>query len=129
MGLIVSIRESKCLFCTIGRAEQNELKIQELQLAFRRSGPALALINAIALHQALLGMRPKPVSFKVVAPIYSSTSGLVEGIRAAEDPPPLATTPRSIEYSAESLQRVLHSLYSGSSSKLSIRAGVLTHAA
>lgn len=73
-------------------------------------GPSMALLNAILLHQALLGMPPQPNALKVNAPIYGTTSGLTETVRRAEDPPPLETTPRGIEYSANSLQILLQSL-------------------
>lgn len=73
-------------------------------------GPSLALLNAAVLHQALLGKLPKLAPLTVNAPIYGTTSGLDETIRSAEGPPPLATTPRSIEYSVESLQTILHEL-------------------
>lgn len=76
-------------------------------------GPALTLLNAIALHQALFGTPPQPVSFRVVAPIYGSTSGLTESLRTAEDPPPLANTPSNIEYSAEMQKGVLQSMQPG----------------
>lgn len=79
-------------------------------------GPSLALLNAATLHQTLLGKQPKPAPLTVNAPIYGTTSGLAEALRSAEDPPPLATTPRGIEYSAESLQTVLRSLDSGAGS-------------
>jgi hypothetical protein len=79
-------------------------------------GPGLALLNAVVLHQALLGKLPRPAAFAVNAPIYGTTSGLTETLRIAEDPPPLATTPRSIKYSAESLQIVLRSLGAGTGS-------------
>jgi len=73
-------------------------------------GPTLALLNATLLHQALLGSPPHPDALTVNAPIYGITSGLTETVRSAEDPPPLATTPRSVEYSASSLQILLQSL-------------------
>jgi len=73
-------------------------------------GPALVLLNATILHQALLGNPPKPNAFTVNAPIYGTTSGLTESVRNAEDPPPLATTPISIEYPASALQTLLRLL-------------------
>lgn len=76
-------------------------------------GPALALLNAVVLHQALLGTPPEPLAFVVHAPIYSSTSGLTEAVRGAEDPPPLAGTPDRIEYPAEALETALRSLGAG----------------
>lgn len=73
-------------------------------------GPSLALLNAAVVHRALFGKAPRLAAVTVNAPIYGTTSGLTEAIRSADDPPPLATTPRSLEYSAESLQTVLRSL-------------------
>ena len=79
-------------------------------------GPNLALLNAAILHHALLGKLPRPAPLTVTAPIYGTTSGLAETIRGAETTPPLETTPRSIEYSAESLQVVLRLLDAGAGS-------------
>lgn len=73
-------------------------------------GSALALLNAAAVHQALVGTPPKAVTFAVAAPIYGTTSGLTDALRRAEDPPPLADTPRHIEYPAESVATVLYAL-------------------
>lgn len=73
-------------------------------------GPVLVLLNATLLHQALLGSLPKPNELTVNAPIYGTTSGLTETLRNAEDPPPLATTPRSIRYPASALQTLLEFL-------------------
>lgn len=70
-------------------------------------GPGLALLNAVVLHQALLGKLPEPAPLTIHAPIYGATSGLSEMIRSAQDPPPLESTPRDIEYSANSLRTVL----------------------
>ena len=70
-------------------------------------GPALVLLNATLLHQALLGTLPKPNALTVNAPIYGTTSGLTETLRSAEDPPPLATTPSNIEYPASALQSLM----------------------
>jgi hypothetical protein len=79
-------------------------------------GPDLALLNAAALHQALLGKLPRPSAVTVHAPIYGNPSGLTEVLRKAEDPAPLAITPRIIEYSEKSLRTVLHSLGTGAGS-------------
>lgn len=76
-------------------------------------GPALALLNAVVLHQALLGRLPAPAPFVVNAPIYGSTSGLTEAVRRAEDPPPLADTPGNLAYPAEWVKIVLRSLDDG----------------
>lgn len=73
-------------------------------------GPALTLLNATLLHQALLGNSPQPDALVVNAPIYGITSGLTATICSAEDPPPLDTTPRSIKYSKNSLQVLLRFL-------------------
>ncbi len=80
-------------------------------------GPGLALLNATVLHEALLGTRPRAAPLTVAAPIYGTTSGLTEALRHAEDPPPLATTPRHVQYPAESLAAVLRSLRGGASSQ------------
>jgi hypothetical protein len=73
-------------------------------------GPALALLNATLLHQALLKQLPRPVAFIVNAPIYGSSSGLVEDLRSAESPPPLAATPLRLGYTAKDIQRILPAL-------------------
>jgi hypothetical protein len=73
-------------------------------------GADLALLNAVSLYGALLGRLPEPAAFSVHAPIYGTTSGLTEALRSAEAPPPLATTPRSIQYSAAAVRTVLKSL-------------------
>jgi hypothetical protein len=74
-------------------------------------GPGLALLNAVVLHQALLGKSPRVAALTVAAPIYGTTSGLTEELRRAEDPPPLAATPRHLDYPASSLEIVLRSLH------------------
>ena len=79
-------------------------------------GPDLALLNAASLHQALFGKLPRPSALTVHAPIYGTTSGLTEVLRSAEDPAPLATTPRTVEYSEKSLDTVLQSLGTSSGS-------------
>ena len=73
-------------------------------------GPSLALLNATLLHQTLLHKEPRPAALTVAAPIYGITSGLVENVRGAEDPPPLPATPSNIQYSAETVQQLLRSL-------------------
>lgn len=77
-------------------------------------GSDLALLNAAVLHQALLGRPPRIAALIVNAPIYGTTSGLTKAIRAAEDPPPLMATPRSVEYPTESLKTIVQSLGAGS---------------
>lgn len=76
-------------------------------------GPALALLNAALLHQALLKQLPQPLAFTVNAPIYGSTSGLVEDLRSAEAPPPLAATPLQLSYAAKDIRELLPSLDKG----------------
>lgn len=70
-------------------------------------GPALALLNAVLLHRAVLGAWPQPVAFTVDAPIYGASSGLMPEVRGAADPPSIDTTPRAIDYPAETLRRLL----------------------
>jgi hypothetical protein len=79
-------------------------------------GADSALLNAVSLHQAILGKLPLPSAITVHAPIYGTTSGLTETVRSAEDPAPLAITPSAVEYSAESLRIVLRSLHPGTGS-------------
>jgi hypothetical protein len=76
-------------------------------------GPALALLNAALLHQALLGKPPGLAAFTVDAPIYGTSSGLVETLRHAEDPPPTSNTPRRVHYDSKSLARVLRPMRPG----------------
>ncbi|MFM7707028.1 MAG: hypothetical protein ACKO9D_03245 [Gammaproteobacteria bacterium] len=73
-------------------------------------GPALALLNAVLLHRAVLGAWPQPDAFTVDAPIYSASSGLTPEVRGAADPSPNDTTPRTIDYPAETLRRLLKSV-------------------
>ena len=70
-------------------------------------GPALALLNAVLLHRAVLGAWPQPDAFTVDAPIYGASSGLTPEVRGAADPPPIDTMPRAIDYPAETLRRLL----------------------
>lgn len=79
-------------------------------------GPGLALLNAVTVHRALFGKLPKPVAFTVQAPVYGTTSGLTGALRSAESPAPLATTPREIEYSAESMRTVVQAVNRGAGS-------------
>jgi hypothetical protein len=76
-------------------------------------GPELALLNATLLHQALLHKPARPISFTVSAPIYGSSSGLVENVRKAEDPPPLPGTPTGIEYTSDTLNTLLRAAAEG----------------
>ena len=92
-------------------------------------GSALALLNAASLHRALLGKSPEPRAFAVHAPIYSTTSGLTESVRQAEDPAPLGTTSRKVEYSEEALRTVLKALGSGPAANNSSRPTLLRGAA
>ena len=92
-------------------------------------GPDLALLNAVSLHHALLGVLPKSRAYTVKAPIYGTTSGLTEALRSAEDPAPLTTTPRSIQYSAESLRAVLRAVVSGQAANNSSKPTPLRGAA
>jgi hypothetical protein len=66
-------------------------------------GKDLALLNAVRVHQAIHGTLPAAESLAVQAPIYASTSGLDEVLRPSDAPAPLAATPGSIAYPAESL--------------------------
>lgn len=73
-------------------------------------GPTLTLLNAVLLHRAILGGWPEPVAFTVGAPIYGASSGLTPEVRGAADPPPIDTTPRAIDFPAETLRRLLRSV-------------------
>jgi hypothetical protein len=92
-------------------------------------GPDLALLNAVSLHQALLGVLPKLRTFTVTAPIYGATSGLTEALRRAEDPAPLITTPHAIQYSAESLRTILRAMGGGQAANNSSKPTPLRGAA
>jgi len=73
-------------------------------------GKHLTLLNAILVHEAALGSRPRPGPVVVKAPIYGSNSGLDVSLRKAEGPPPLADTPVEERYSSEALVKVLGAL-------------------
>jgi hypothetical protein len=106
------------------------LEISERLLALRAAAPSLtwlapdcahpgahlALLNAIIVHRAVFGQLPKPSSIKVNAPIYGANSGLTEALRGARDPAPLESTPRRIDYSAQSLRTILSALRSSAGS-------------
>ncbi len=95
-------------------------KLQALRVALPTSawfapdgmhpGPALALLNATLLHEAVLKVPPRPVAFTVHAPIYGTTSGLTETLRSANASPPLGNTPLQIRYSAKDVRELGHSL-------------------
>ncbi len=79
-------------------------------------GLGLALPNAASVYHALVGQPPARSALKVKAPIYGTTSGLTESLRAAEDPPPLPATPASIAYPAEWIRLVTQAVSPGSGS-------------
>jgi len=73
-------------------------------------GKHLALLNAILVHEAVLGSLPDPGPLVVSAPIYGSNTGLDETLRQAQAPPPRTHTPREARYSCEAVARILGTL-------------------
>jgi hypothetical protein len=70
-------------------------------------GKDLALLNAILVYKTLRGSLPSPKPLTVKAPIYGSTSGLTETLRASGAPPPLPETPAKVHYSSDTLKKLL----------------------
>lgn len=73
-------------------------------------GRHLALLNALVVYQTVHGSLPAPGSLTVVAPIYDSTSGLTEWLRASDAPAPLPSTPRQVHYPAHEVDTLLAAL-------------------
>lgn len=76
-------------------------------------GKHLALLNAVLVHETVLGSRPESGAFAVKAPIYGSNSGLDGALRQADAPPPMNDTPREVRYSSETLVAILRALEGG----------------
>ena len=70
-------------------------------------GKDLVLLDAILLYKQLLGSYPIARSFTVNAPIYTSSSGLTEALRAADSAPPKADTPRDVSYASATVDKIL----------------------
>lgn len=70
-------------------------------------GKDLALLNGLLIYQELQGALPAAQSLTVKAPIYGSTSGLSQALRAANAPPPLTDTPLEVHYPAETMAMLL----------------------
>ena len=70
-------------------------------------GKALTLLDAMLLYKQLYGSYPAAKAFVVRAPIYGTHSGLEPTLRRATAPPPNASTPRSVSYSAAMMGKLL----------------------
>jgi hypothetical protein len=70
-------------------------------------GKDLVLLDAILVYKQLLGSYPAVRSFTVNAPIYPSTSGLTEVLRAADSAPPKADTPLEVSYASATVDKIL----------------------
>lgn len=70
-------------------------------------GKDLVLLDAILLYRHLTGSDPAARDFIADAPIYTSNSGLAASLRAADDPPPQAGTPRAASYTAATIEKLL----------------------
>ena len=73
-------------------------------------GKHLALLNAILVHEAVLGSLPGASALDVEAPIYGGNTGLDGALRPADAPPPRADTPGQVHYSSETLTTILRTL-------------------
>lgn len=71
-------------------------------------GPALALLDAVAVYREVFGSSPRPRSFTVRAPIYGASSGLSEAVRPAAAPPPREATPREFSYPLGMVERIVY---------------------
>lgn len=67
-------------------------------------GPALTLLDAMLLYEAMFGALPTPDKLEVHAPIYGTTSGLTESLRAPDAPPPRSDTPMRMQYDQRSVE-------------------------
>ncbi|MGY1530567.1 hypothetical protein [Luteimonas sp. A649] len=79
-------------------------------------GRDLALLNAVLVHQALHDSLPRADLLIVAAPVYGTTSGLTEDLRRADDPPPLLDTPSEVQYTSDTLEKLLNIISSTGSS-------------
>jgi hypothetical protein len=79
-------------------------------------GKDLALLNGLLVYQKLRGKLPTAQPLTVKAPIYGSTSGLREALRASNAPPPLADTPLEAHYPAATMDSLLSALARASGS-------------
>ncbi|MEX0916154.1 MAG: hypothetical protein WDZ60_09685, partial [Wenzhouxiangellaceae bacterium] len=70
-------------------------------------GKHLALLNAILVHQALLGSFPAPQAITVRAPIYGNNTGLTKALRQSDAPPPREDTPNEVHYSFETMKKLI----------------------
>jgi len=73
-------------------------------------GKDLVLLDAILVYKQLLGSYPVVRNFTVNAPIYTSTSGLTETLRAADSAPPKADTPRAMSYASASVDKIISTI-------------------
>jgi hypothetical protein len=70
-------------------------------------GKDLALLDAVLVYRARYGAWPQPHTLAVPAPDFGIRSGLTPVLRAADAAPPLAQTPRQIDYSFEVVARII----------------------
>lgn len=70
-------------------------------------GKHLTLLDAILVHQALLGSLPDPEAITIRAPIYGSNTGLTRMLRQSDAPPPHEDTPNEVHYSAETMKKLI----------------------
>lgn len=70
-------------------------------------GKHLTLLNALSVHEGLLGFLPDPETITVRAPIYANNTGLTKALRQSDAPPPHEGTPNEVHYSSETLGKVL----------------------
>jgi len=79
-------------------------------------GKDLALLNGLLVYQELRGALPAAQPLTVKAPIYGSTSGLRETLRASDAPPPSGDTPLEVHYSMQTMEKLLSAVSHASGS-------------
>lgn len=80
-------------------------------------GKHLALLNAVLVHEVVLGSLPEAGGLVVKAPIYGGNTGPDGTLRQADAPPPVKDTPGEMRYSSETLGKLLGALRNAGSGR------------
>lgn len=67
----------------------------------------LTLLDAVLVYRIAFGSYPVQAGFTVMAPIYTSHSGLTASLRAADAPAPTPDTAEGITYSARAVRQII----------------------